>query len=499
MQRISIHRSPAALAALVLMLACRLAPAADVKEVKLDAAQQEAATKLRAKGAAVMQIAADTDALAVNLGIVGKGATDEDLALVKRLPKVQQLDLHNTAVTDAGLKDLAGMTALTQLHLNGTAVTDAGLEPLKDLAALEYLNLYGTAVTDAGLKNLEGLKKLKRVYLWQTKVTEGGAKSLKGALPEVYVNRGEELTLPPPATKPADEKKPDDKKPAVAAADKKPATEQKPAAETAAAGKPVNEKCPVSGKELAGDNTVLFKGKTVGFCCEKCPVAWAKEPNKYAAKIPALAVLLAEDKPAAVEPKPAADKPAADKKGDDKQAAGIDAEGFIRTWLVIGPIPIEGSGGEEIDKAQLPNEGDLKPKDGGKAKAKDKELAWRKVTSTDAVIDFNEILKAEGEMNVAAYAVAYVDSPEEMKDVTLLMGSNDQGKVYLNGKELAKFTEGRSLEKDTEKAEGLTLKKGTNVVVLKVINEGNNWQGCVRLAGKDGKPVKGLAVKAAAE
>jgi hypothetical protein len=101
MQRVSsTHRSPAALAALALMLAAvavavvhRPAVAADVKEVKLDPAQQDAATKLRAKGAAVMQIAADTDALAVNLGIVGKQATDEDVALVGKLPKVQQLDL----------------------------------------------------------------------------------------------------------------------------------------------------------------------------------------------------------------------------------------------------------------------------------------------------------------------------------------------------------------------------------------------------------------------
>jgi hypothetical protein len=98
---------------------------------------------------------------------------------------------------------------------------------------------------------------------------------------------------------------------------------------------------------------------------------------------------------------------------------------------------------------------------------------------------------------VAGYAVAYVESADEVKDVTLLMGTNDQGKVFLNGKELAKFAETRSLEKDTEKAEGLTLNKGTNVVVLKVINEANNWQGCVRLAGKDGKPVKGLTVKTA--
>jgi hypothetical protein len=407
-----------ALVGIALPPATRPASAADAKEVKLDAAQQDAAGKLRAKGAAVMQIAADTDALAVNLGIVGKQATNEDLALVKLLPKVQQLDLHGTAVTDAGLANIASQTALTHLHLNGTAVTDAGLAHLKDLSALEYLNLYNTGVTDAGLKNLEGLKKLRKLYLWQTKVTDAGAKALKAAVPEIALNRGEELTLPPPATKPAD---PKDTKPAVAAADK-------PAADKPAAKK--------------------GKGK-----------------------------------------KPAAAAPAA------APAADIDAEGFIRSWLVFGPIGFDGSGGEEIDKSLLPDEATLQPKAGDKAKVKDRDVAWQKVTAKDFFLDFNEILKAEGETNVVAYAVAYVEAPAETAGVTLLMGSNDQGKAYLNGKELTKFAETRGLEKDTEKAENLTLKKGTNVVVLKVINEANAWQGCLRLVGKDGKSVAGLKVK----
>lgn len=400
----------------------RPAFAADVKEVKLDAAQQDAAAKLRAKGAAVTQIAADTDALSVNLGIVGKQATDDDLALVKLLPKVTQLDLHGTGVTDAGLANLAGLTALTQLHLERTGVTDAGLAHLKGLANLDYLNLYNTAVTDEGVKQLEGLKKLRKLYLWGTKVTDGGAKSIKAAVPEVVVNRGEELTLPPPASKPAEAK------PAMAAAGEKPA--DKPAA----------------------------------------------------------------DKPAAA----AADKPAP-KKGKGKKpepaAADIDAEGFVRTWLVYGPISFDGSGGDEVDKSQLPDEGKLQPKVGDKAKAGGKEFAWQKVTAGEYFVDFNQVFKAEGQNNVAAYAVAYVEAPEETAGVTLLVGTNDQGKAYLNGKEATKFAETRTLEKDADKAPNLTLKKGTNVVVLKVINEANNWQGCLRLVDKDGKPIAGLKLK----
>ena len=86
-------------------------------------------------------------------------------------------------------------------------------------------------------------------------------------------------------------------------------------------------------------------------------------------------------------------------------------------------------------------------------------------------------------------------SIEEMPDLTLLMGSNDEGKAYLNGKEAVKFDGSRSFEKDTDKAEGLTLKKGINTIVFKVINESNNWQGSIRFTTKDGAAIKDFKVQ----
>src|SRR3712207_5577908 len=65
----------------------------------LDAAQQEAANKLKAKGASVVPLAANDESLVINLAIVGKTAGDEDLAAIKSLPKVVQLNLGGTGVT----------------------------------------------------------------------------------------------------------------------------------------------------------------------------------------------------------------------------------------------------------------------------------------------------------------------------------------------------------------------------------------------------------------
>jgi len=79
--------------------------------------------------------------------------------------------------------------------------------------------------------------------------------------------------------------------------------------------------------------------------------------------------------------------------------------------------------------------------------------------------------------------------------VTLALGTNDQGKVWLNGKEVFKFAETRVLEKDANRV-AVTLVKGQNVLVLKVVNEVNNWQACARFL-KDGQPVTGLRIATA--
>jgi hypothetical protein len=180
------------------------------------------------------------------------------------------------------------------------------------------------------------------------------------------------------------------------------------------------------------------------------------------------------------------------------QSAKPDSEGFIRDWLVLAPfaIPAE-SGGEEIDKKQFAEEALPAAKEGARQKVGAKELVWRRVTTKDFFIDFRELHPNDSE-NVAAWAVAYVVAPAELTGLTLAMNSNDQGKAYLNGKELVKFTDTRTLEKDAEdKATGITLKPGVNVLVLKVINQENNWQGSVRFLDRNGKPVTGLKISTA--
>ena len=173
-----------------------------------------------------------------------------------------------------------------------------------------------------------------------------------------------------------------------------------------------------------------------------------------------------------------------------------DAEGFIRDWLVLAPFPVPGAAGaDELDKQQFAEEAQPAAKEGAKQTVAGKELAWKKVATPEFFIDFRKLHPDQGEY-VVGWAVAYVVSPDEKTGLTLRMNSNDQGKVYLNGKELVRFADTRTLEKDAEDtAANVTLKKGVNVVVLKVVNEENNWQGSVRFMNAAGKPVTDLKIQ----
>ncbi len=178
------------------------------------------------------------------------------------------------------------------------------------------------------------------------------------------------------------------------------------------------------------------------------------------------------------------------------QGGKPDAEGYIRNWLVLAPLSIgDSAGSDEIDKKQFAEEAEPTAKEGAVQKVGGQELTWKKVEAKAFYIDFKELNPSQSE-HVVGWAVAYIVADAEKTNLTLKMNSNDQGKVYLNGKELIKFTDTRTLEKEAEDtAIEVTLKKGVNVLVLKVVNEENNWQGSVRFLDQFGKPVVDVKVE----
>ena len=169
-----------------------------------------------------------------------------------------------------------------------------------------------------------------------------------------------------------------------------------------------------------------------------------------------------------------------------------DAQGFIRNWLIVAPYTYDGeSGAVELDREFLPGEAQLRPKAGDKARVGVRERTWTPHETADYFIDFYESFGQNGGEYAVGYAVAYLTADEDMS-VTLAMGSNDQAKVWLNGQEVVKATEGRGLAMDSDKSE-VRLVRGQNILIFKVVNETNNWQGCVRFLN-GAVPVRNLRI-----
>jgi len=177
------------------------------------------------------------------------------------------------------------------------------------------------------------------------------------------------------------------------------------------------------------------------------------------------------------------------------EKAGTDSDGFVQQWLVLAAIPLKDGedGAAGLGREAVADEAKLKPKAGDKVKAGDKELAWKAYAAKDHLLDFNGHLGAQTE-DAIGYAVTYVTAPA---DVTVKMktGSDDQCKVWLNGAEVFKFADARAADKDQDTTE-VKLKKGVNVLVVKVVNEKIDWSFCVRFVDSDDKPVAGLTAKA---
>lgn len=257
-------------------------PAAE-SQAKIDAALQQ----LQQKGVVAARIAADTPAVDVNASLIGASFGDADLALLQDLaPVLVWLNLSRTAVTDAGMEQVAKLTQLRRLGLANTAVGDSGVAKLAPLAKLEVINLYGSKLGDAGLVSAAALPALKKVYAFSTAATADGAAAATKVRSGLEIDRGEY-------------------------AQERLAAAAKEIAEREAAKKIVNDVCIVSGKPVDPSTAIEHDGLRLAFCCTNCRAEFQKDPAKFADK-------LAELKKASAEK---ADKADAKAKGKGKKKA----------------------------------------------------------------------------------------------------------------------------------------------------------------------------------
>ena len=182
---------------------------------------------------------------------------------------------------------------------------------------------------------------------------------------------------------------------------------------------------------------------------------------------------------------------------EHERALRAQDPGAIKQWLVLAPIPFQDQTSEgalkALDQEQVSPEPGLRPRASDRVKVGAGELVWNALRREDYLLDFNQFLGKETRWSVA-YAVCYIQSDAAQAGVVMKVGSNDEAKIYINGKEIYRSETARSWVPDQDEVAGIELRVGLNVLVFKVVNEILAWQGSVRFTDAAGQPLKGIRV-----
>jgi hypothetical protein len=109
------------------------------------------------------------------------GITDAAVKELAGLDHVTHLSLRSDALTDDGLRHLAEMPQLLDLELGGRQITDRGLAALGSLTGLRrFQSCWTQGISDAGAANLAACDRLESVDLLGTAAGDGLIEALAG-------------------------------------------------------------------------------------------------------------------------------------------------------------------------------------------------------------------------------------------------------------------------------------------------------------------------------
>ncbi len=156
--------------------------------------------------------------------------------------------------------------------------------------------------------------------------------------------------------------------------------------------------------------------------------------------------------------------------------------GCMVAWSIVGPLPTH----DRLMTSDLVDPS--KPVDVSKPIQVDgQSFSWQPLRVDDASgkIDLARILDTTD--NLGTYLYAEVLSDRE-QNAQLKIGSNDECFIHLNGEKVFEFTRGRIWEPDQNEA-FVTVKKGVNRILMKVLNSGGAWACSLRITDLDGRPI----------
>ncbi len=182
-----------------------------------------------------------------------------------------------------------------------------------------------------------------------------------------------------------------------------------------------------------------------------------------------------------------------------------DADGFLQRWLLLEPINKPNRSNtvftdsylwKNLDTAYFPTQFTVVPHDGDKVTVGGKELEWHALDATHFNVKLFRFAYGLDKQiyGVLFWAVTVVNSPHEMKNVRMAVGSNSASMWWLNGKEAVILSGDRRMVMVDCISKRLTLKKGRNIIRGAVINGPGMSDFCIRFIDENGEPIKDLVL-----
>jgi hypothetical protein len=207
-----------------------------------------------------------------------------------------------------------------------------------------------------------------------------------------------------------------------------------------------------------------------------------------------------------------------------------DADGFIQRWLLLEPINntirsntvfTDSYLREAFSKEYFKNQFTVLPKDGDEVtvtvpklqpvtdfrmrrnqdalaepEMETVKLKWHALESTSFNVKLFRFATGldKRPYSVLFWAVTVVNSPEDIENVRMAVGSNSASIWWLNGQEAVFMSGDRRMVMDDCVSQRLTLKKGKNIIRGAVINGPGMSDFCVRFIDENGQPVKNLTI-----
>ncbi|MCC6405572.1 MAG: hypothetical protein IT453_00300 [Planctomycetes bacterium] len=175
-----------------------------------------------------------------------------------------------------------------------------------------------------------------------------------------------------------------------------------------------------------------------------------------------------------------------DKRGS-RELLDAELEPTRVDWVACGPFPVQGNG---LDKELVPH--GTKLDFGASYDTQRGTVRWRpfdaRLFADDKLADLDALF---GPIDHAAVYLATVWNFEKPTKALLELGSDDYLQVVLNGREIHRSKAPRGALPGQDKV-AASFKKGDNVLLFKVVDEGGAFTFCFRAKGEDGAPLVGF-------